>query len=92
MTRSNDYKQKQLAAREIERVAAMERQFTLSSFELMYDCFGRFLQKIQALDCFAAQVAKTVYNSMNVYGRLARVSSKQAWILACAAVENNIEL
>lgn len=52
-----------------------------------------FLRKVMALDCFAAQIAKTIDASIDIYGyKVANVSSKQAWILACAAVENNIEL
>ena len=45
------------------------------------------------LDAFAAKVAETINKTINPYAaKVANVSSKQAWILACAAVENNIEL
>jgi len=55
-----------------------------------YDNFGMFLEEavrdIMALDCFAAKVATTINEAIEKYGR-PRISSKQAWILACAAAE-----
>lgn len=80
----------QQMAGQIERAA---KQSHISNyFELYFEALSRFLNKIMSLDCFAAQVAKTVDSKMD--GRsyyVASISSKQAWILACAAVENDIE-
>ena len=83
----------QRMANEIQGWAEKTRRYDNHYFNLGIEVLGRFLSKIQTLDCFAAQIAKTVDASINVYGyQVARCSSKQAWILACAAVENNIEL
>lgn len=44
-------------------------------------------------DGFAAKIAETVDKTMNPYGKkVAFISDKQSWILAVAAVENNITL
>ena len=89
---TNDYTAKQEVARKIESYAKVERRNNNSFFEIAFNDFGRFLSKIESLECFAAQIAATVDKTMNPYGyKVASVSSKQAWILACAAVENNIE-
>ena len=53
----------------------------------------KFCRKIEELDCFAAKVAKTVENSIEPFAcTAARMSDKQCWILAVAAVENEIEI
>lgn len=63
-----------------------------ATFERKYDQMGRFLMKIEKLDVFASQVAKTVLKTQNPYGKqVAFLSSKQSWIIACSAVENGIE-
>ena len=67
-------------------------------WNLYYNDVYRFLMEIQKLDCFAANVAKTVYDRAESWAKQTRrsvmpkLSSKQAWCIACAAVENNIEL
>ena len=87
---TNDYKAKQSVARKIEDYAKTERRN--SFFNIAFEEFGRFICNIAALDCFAAKIAETVDKTMNPYGyKVASISSKQAWILACAAVENGIE-
>lgn len=89
---TEDYKKAQNLANEIQRTAAYERWNNNSSFNLYFEPLGWFLEKVEKLDVFASQVAHTVGESMNPYGFcIARMSSKQAWILACAAVENGIE-
>lgn len=91
MATTNDYKMKQTIARQIERYAACER--SNSYFEIAFNNFDNFIESIMKLDAFAAKVAETINKSINPYAaKVANVSSKQAWILACAAVENNIEL
>lgn len=88
--RTQDYSKKQEMAREIEK--SVERECTGLSFEVEFERMGKFLDAIKKLGVFASQVADTVEKTMNPYSnKVARISSKQAWILACAAVENNIE-
>ena len=88
---TNDYKEKQTVARKIEDYANTERWNNHSYFPIAFDELGKLITIISKLDCFAAKVAETIDKTMDPYGfKVANVSSKQAWILACAAVENNI--
>lgn len=51
-----------------------------------------FLEKVVALNVFASKIAESVLATMKPeYKKVALCSSKQAWCLACAAIENNIE-
>lgn len=85
------YKSAQEIANKIQAYAEKERWNNNSFFIIALEDLASFLRKIMALDCFAAQIAKTVDSTINPYGyQVARCSSKQAWILACAAVENGI--
>lgn len=87
----NTYANKQATARKIESYARTNRRNN-SFFTIAFEELGRLINAIESLDCFAAKVAETIDGTMNPYGfQVARVSSKQAWILACAAVENGIE-
>lgn len=87
---TQEYKKAQQMAGQIERAA--KQSHVSSYFDMYFEALSRFLDKIMSLDCFAAQVAKTIESKMDGYSYyVASVSSKQAWILACAAVENNIE-
>lgn len=53
----------------------------------------KICETVQATDGFAAKIAETVDKTMNPYGKkVAFISDKQSWILAVAAVENNITL
>lgn len=89
---NNDYKTKQEVARRIESYANTERWNNNSFFDIAFNGLGRLINSIEKIDCFAAKVAETVDKTMNPYGyKVASVSSKQAWILACAAIENGIE-
>ena len=89
---SSDYKKAQELANEIQSVSSVKR--TEGQWhELSFNKMGNFLQSIINLNVFASNIATTVDKSMNPYGyQVANISSKQAWILACAAVENNITI
>lgn len=71
---------------------AKQSKYNLQMYEVKTDALSRFLRKIMALDVFAAKVAETVEKNCGCGFYVAKVSSKQAWCIACAAVENNIEL
>lgn len=61
-------------------------------FDTAFEEMAEFLERMMKLNAFAAQVATTIRNKMNPYGKqVAYISSKQAWCLACAAIENDIE-
>lgn len=89
---SVEYKKAQELANEIQTVANVKRTEG-QWFEHSFNKMGNFLDSIIKLNVFASNIATTVDKAMNPYGyQVANVSSKQAWILACAAVENNIEV
>lgn len=86
-----EYKQAQELANSIQKYAEVDRWNNNSFFEIAFNKLGAFIGQIQKLEGFAAQIANTIDKTMNPYGRkVANVSSKQAWILAVAAVKNNI--
>lgn len=90
--KTQDYKTKQLVARKIEEVAAIQRWNDNSSFNLYFNDFANLLNSVTKLGSFASKVAETIDKTMNPYGyKIASVSKKQAWIIACAVVENNID-
>lgn len=92
MEKNNDYKMKQEVARKIEDYAKTDRWNNNSFFEIAFNDLGRMLDSVSKLNLFAAKVAETVEKTMNPYGKqVAFISSKQAWILACAVVDNGIE-
>lgn len=87
------YTAAQEMANKITRIAGYERRNNSTIYNVWYDPFGAFLDKVKKVDGFAAQVAGTVEAKMDPYGfKMANCSSKQAWIIACAAIENGIEL
>lgn len=89
---TNEYKAAQQMANNLADYANTNRQGGASIWDLSYEKVARFLLAVKDLGTFASEIAKTVESSMNCYGyQVARMSSKQAWILACAAVENKIE-
>ena len=90
---TNDYQTKQLVARKIEHAAAIQRWNQHSLFDIYFEALGRLVYDVMQLkETFAAKVAETVDKTMNPYGyKVAAVSNKQAWIIACAVVENNID-
>ena len=59
-----------------------------------YDRFGMYVEMavedVKKLNTFAAEVAKTIDAAITKYG-MPRMSAKQAWILACACVENGYD-
>ena len=85
-------------AKTLEYVSNLNEWNDNHYWNLYYNDVYRFLMDIQKLDCFAANVAKTVYDRAESWAKQTRrsvmpkFSSKQAWCIACAAVENNIEL
>ena len=89
---TEEYKKAQQVANQLQAVAAIEKWNSNSRYNLYYNDFYAMIQEAENTNTFAAQVAKTINDSSmsNTYN-IARVSSKQAWILACAIVENNIE-
>lgn len=87
---TEEYKKAQQMAEQIE-IAAKQTRYNNFMFEVYSESMARFLMKIMDLDCFAAQVAKTIYDKPHCGFQVACVSSKQSWILACAAVENGID-
>lgn len=88
---SKEYKRAQEIARNLENDARLDKWNNASRWERKGDALGEFLRSMMDIEAFAAKVAETIYGTL--YGsdaRLAMMSSKQAWILACAAVENDI--
>lgn len=86
-----DYQLKQNFANSLVSEAKHTR-YDQSGFELFSELIGRFLDEVVKLDTFASRVAETILATMKP-GRfqVAYISSKQAWILACAAVENGLQ-
>lgn len=67
------------------------------SEETAEEVLTTILDNVMKIDCFAAQVAKTVkdstiggYYTSCKFRNIAKCSDKQAWIIACAIVENNM--
>jgi hypothetical protein len=88
---TSEYQAAQKLANDLIAIASKERWNNNTSFKLYFDPLGSFLNQIEKLNIFASQIAKTVGDNMDPYGfKIANLSSKQAWILACAAIENNI--
>lgn len=85
-------------AKTLEYVSNLNEWNDNHYWNLYYNDVYRFLMEIQKLDCFAANVAKTVYERAESWSKQTRrsvmpkFSNKQAWCIACAAAENNIEL
>lgn len=90
MKELNDYQMKQLVANTIVRYA-MRSRCDRNAYEYYTDLLSSLLDKVMKLDVFAAKVAETVDKSMCKGYNVANVSSKQAWVIACAVVENNID-
>lgn len=85
------YKMAQEIANKLQNAASKNRWNNNSSFDMYFEMVGQFVTQISKLNSFAGQVAQSVDKTMSPYGKqVAYVSSKQAWILAVAAVENNI--
>lgn len=88
---SNEYKKAQEIANKIQGWADTERMHTTLFHDASIE-LGCLINAVKKTDTFAAKIAETIEKSMRPNGFiLANISSKQAWIIACAVVENNIE-
>jgi hypothetical protein len=87
----NDYQLKCKVARAIEG-ASSHTKYDYAGFQFGYERLVSVLREVVKIECFAAKVAETVLSKMNPFSfRVAFVSKKQAWVLACAIVENNLQ-
>lgn len=87
------YKEAQELSNRLQQIASYERWNNNNSYEMHFNPFYRFLSRIINLNVFASNVAKTIDEKCTYPSfKIANMSSKQAWILACAAIENNINL
>ena len=87
---TENYKRASELANELMRLANVSRRDT-SYFDLAFEKLGRALNEVSGTGTFAADIAKTVDSTMNVYGgQVAKLSTKQAWCLACCMVELGI--
>ena len=88
---SADYKKAQKLAEEIEGAAQCTKR-NREYFDVEFAAVEKFLNEIKSLNVFASNIAETVLNTMSFQNfQVAKISNKQNWTLACAAVENNIE-
>jgi hypothetical protein len=88
---SADYKKAQKLAEVIEG-AAQRTKRDREYYDVEFASVEKFLNEIKSLNVFASNIAETVLNTMSFQNfQVAKISNKQSWILACAAVENNIE-
>lgn len=88
---TQNYKKAQEIANELSSYAKASKNF-YNGYEMSVDKIAHFTMALRdAKVGFASQVAETIYNSCGTGFTAARISDKQAWICACAAVENNIE-
>lgn len=90
---TQEYKKAQQIANQISRWAAAHWVYNNSAAQWADTQLGWFLNDVKKVGGFAAQVAETIEKSMKLYNAdyVAKMSSKQAWFLACAAVENGIQ-
>ena len=94
---TSDYKKAQQSANAIAYWASCSRshgQLIWGESEVeLSQTLDEIIEKVQG---FAAEVAKTVKATTRQWTdkavTVARCSDKQAWILACACVENGIEV
>lgn len=87
-----EYKRAQLTANKIQRIAGYTRWHESSRYDLYIDDFAWFISDVAKVEGFAGQVAATVEQSIKPMGyKIANLSAKQAWIISCAAVENNVK-
>lgn len=70
---------------QITKISSME-------FEMYFEKISRFLISIKNTNTFGSKIAETIDNTMEPYSyQVAKISEKQSWIIACTAVENDIE-
>lgn len=88
---SLDYKKAQKVANVISDLANTSK-ISSGYFDLNFERLSNILSQIKKLNCFAAKVAETISGQLTPYNYyVAKISSKQSWILACAIVENGLE-
>ena len=89
---TESYKKAQELASRIQEKANTTKNCH-SAYEMNFNILDKFLTDIKKLDIFASKIAETIDKGMNPHSyQVAKISDKQSWILACAAVENNINL
>lgn len=97
MTTEQTNKAKEIA-RALEYAAGLNEWNNNHYWNLYYNPIYRLLIDVMQLDAFGAQVAKSVYDRAESFAKVCRrsvmpkCSSKQAWCIACAAVENNVSM
>lgn len=88
---SANYKKAQKLAEEIEGAAQCTKR-DREYYDVEFASVEKFLNDVKSLNVFASNIAETVLNTMSFQNfQVAKISNKQSWILACAAIENNIE-
>lgn len=81
----------------LQSLSGCDRWNNNSRFTMFYDPMYRFLAAVEKTDTFGAKVANSVRAKAEDYEKRAKkmafpfFSSKQAWCIACAAIENGIE-
>ena len=89
---TEQYAAAQHLANQLTRIAAYQRWNNNSMFNLHFNPMASFLEKVKAAGGFAAQVAESVESKMSGTGYcVANLSCKQAWVIACAAIEAGIK-
>ena len=89
---TSDYQQATSLANELQRVAAYDKWNNSILKDIAYEPFFNFIEEVEKVNGFASQVAATIKSKMSAFNnQIAYVSPKQAWVLACAAIENNIK-
>jgi len=84
------YSKKQEIANYLVRLANYDRSSN-SLYDLATNHLYEVLLPVKKLGNFASKIVETIDKTACNY-QVAKISSKQAWIIACAAVENNIEV
>ena len=95
MSPQERYKATQDLANEIQRLANKDRKFVQGGSNGDWEAtdLNKYLSAVEAKGGFAGDVAKSVKSTVRYgmgYGTVAKMSSKQAWVLAKAGVEHAI--
>jgi len=89
---TTEYKMAQELATKIVSYATTTKRNN-SFFSIAVESLNTFLYEIKKSNTFAAKIAETVDKTLDIYGfQVAKVSQKQAWVLATTAVELGINL
>lgn len=87
---TENYSKAQQIANDLTRLADFNKNYN-TSYGMYEEKISLFFMQIRNKGGFAAQVIDTVEKSLGRHtDRLMWISSKQSWIIACSAVENNI--